>query len=88
VVERVEAVMPVVAASDFARNFGRYQDEAHREVVKVTSHGRVVGGYLSAPDLEHFERLKRREREVLVVGELPEDVVADIEAAEYGTGPE
>ena len=38
--------MPVVAASEFARNFGRYQDEAHREVVKVTSHGRVVGGYL------------------------------------------
>ena len=79
--------MPVVAASEFARNFGRYQDEAHREVVKVTSHGRVVGGYLSAPDLELFERLKRREREVLVVGELPADVVADIEAAEYGAGP-
>jgi hypothetical protein len=79
--------MPLVTASEFVRGFGRYQDEAFREVVKVTSHGRVVGGYLSAQDLEHFERLKRREREILVVGELPDDVVADIEAAEYGAGP-
>jgi hypothetical protein len=80
--------MPVVGASEFVRSFGRFQDEAYREVVKVTSHGRVIGGYLSAPDLEHFERLKRREREVLIVGELSDDIVADIEAAEYGTGPQ
>lgn len=79
--------MPLVTASEFVRGFGRYQDEAFQEVVRVTSHGRVIGGYLSAPDLDRFERLKRREREVLVVGELPDDVVADIEAAEYGAGP-
>jgi len=79
--------LPVVPASEFVRSFGRLQDEAFREVVKVTSHGRVIGAYLSAHDLDHFERLKRREREVLVVGQLPEDVVADIEAAEYGADP-
>ena len=79
--------MPVVKASEFVRSFGRLQDEAYREVVTVTSHGRVIGGYLSAPDLEHFERLKKREREVFVVGDLPDDVIADIEAAEYGVGP-
>lgn len=78
----------VVPASEFARNFGRYQDEALTgEIVRVSSHGRVVGGYLSAQALEHFERLKRREREVLIVGELPDDVIADIEAAEYGVEP-
>lgn len=77
-----------VPASEFARNFGRYQDEALTgEVVRVSSHGRVVGAYLSAQALEHFERLKRRETEVLIVGELPEDVIADIEAAEYGVEP-
>jgi hypothetical protein len=77
-----------VSATEFARNFGRYQDRAHAgEVVRVTSHGRVVGGYLSEQQLRHFEQLKRREREVLVVGELPDDVVADIEAAEYDKGP-
>ncbi|WP_448206803.1 type II toxin-antitoxin system prevent-host-death family antitoxin [Azospirillum sp. sgz302134] len=79
--------MPVVGASEFVRGFGRFQDEAYREVVKVTSHGRVIGGYLSAPDLEHYERLKRRERELLIVGELPDDVVADIETAKHGAGP-
>jgi PHD/YefM family antitoxin component YafN of YafNO toxin-antitoxin module len=80
--------MPTVSATEFARNFGRYQDEAHREPVRVTSHGRVVGGYLSAAELEHFERLKRRERQVFRVGELPEDIVAELEAAEYGVAPE
>lgn len=79
--------MPTVTAGEFVRRFGRYQNEASREIVKVTSHGQLIGGFLSAPDLEHFERLKRREREVLVVGELPDDVVAAIEAAEYGAGP-
>ena len=44
----------------------------------------VVGGYLSADELARFERLKAREREVLVVGELSDDLVADIHAAEYG----
>ncbi len=79
--------MTTVTASEFVRSFGRRQSEAFREVVKVTSHGRVIGGFLSAPDLEHYERLKRRERQAMVVGDLPDDIVADIEAAEYKAGP-
>jgi hypothetical protein len=47
----------------------------------------VVGGYLSARELPYYEQLKRREAEVLRVGELPPNVVADIEAAEYGSSP-
>lgn len=78
----------IVPASEFARNFGRYREHALTgDIVRVSSHGRVVGGYLSAKELEHFERLKRREREVLVVGELPDDVVEDITAAEYDAEP-
>lgn len=80
--------MPQVSATEFVRSFGRLQDEAHREVVEVTSHGRVIGGYLSASELEHYRRLKRREREVFRVEEMPEDLIAEIEAAEYGRGPE
>ena len=80
--------MPVVTASQFARSFGRLQDEAFSGPIRVTSHGRVIGAYLSAAEFEHFERLKRREAEVLVVGELPDDVVEAIEVAEYGVGPE
>ncbi len=74
-----------VRATTFARNFAQYQDEAIRaKVIVVTSHDRVVGGFLSASELEIYERLKARERQVLRVGALSDDVIADIEAAEYG----
>lgn len=74
-----------VPASDFSRNFGKYQDEAIAAgVINVTSHGRVIGAYLSAAELQHFEQLKRRERQVLKVGELDDETIAAIEVAEYG----
>lgn len=74
-----------VPASEFSRNFGRYQDQAMTGgVVRVSSHGRIVGGFLSPQELDRYERLKRREREVMVVGALPDEVIADIAAAEYG----
>ena len=77
-----------VSATEFSRNFARYRDEAiEAKVINVTSHGRVIGAYLSASEAAHYERLKQRERQVLVVGELPEDVVAAIESAEYGVEP-
>lgn len=78
----------VVPASDFSRNFGKYQDEAIKAgVISVTSHGRVVGAYLSATELEHFERLKQREREILKIGELDDETLAAIKAAEYDVEP-
>ena len=77
-----------VRATTFARNFAHYQDEAiRRKVIVVTSHDRIVGGYLSASELAHYEKLKARERQVLRIGELDDDIIADIEAAEYGVEP-
>ncbi|HWF00308.1 MAG TPA: hypothetical protein VG248_10970 [Caulobacteraceae bacterium] len=77
-----------VPASDFVRNFGRYQDEAIRgKVIVVTSYNRVVGGYLSADELARYERLKGREAEVLKVSELDDETLALIAAAEYGAEP-
>jgi hypothetical protein len=75
--------MPTVDATTFQREFGRYRDEARNEPVKVTSQGRIVGVFLSSHDLEHYEQLKRRERQVYVAGEIPDDIVAAIETAEY-----
>ncbi len=78
-----------VSATEFARNFARYRDEAiEAKAINVTSHGRVIGAYLSASEAAHYERLKRRERQLLIVGELADDVVSAIEAAEYGAAPE
>jgi len=77
-----------VNATTFARHFARYQDEAiSGKVIVVTSHDRVVGGYLSADELVRYERLKARERKVYKVEDLPDKLVAEIEAAEYGVAP-
>lgn len=52
-----------VRATDFSRNFAKYQDEAiAAKVIAVTSHGRVIGAYLSINELAHYELLKRRAR--------------------------
>lgn len=75
--------MPTVEATRFRRDFGRYQDEAHREIVTVTSHGRVIGGFLSAHELEHYQRLKQRERQVFRIEDAPEELVEAIGKAEY-----
>lgn len=85
------SIMPddAVPAAEFARNFGRYRDEATAgRIVRVTSHGRLIGGFLSEAQLREYERLRRREREVLRVGELDDETVAAIAAAEYGVAPE
>jgi len=78
-----------VSATEFSRNFARYREEAiEAKVIHVTSHGRVIGAYLSASEAAHYEELKRRERQSLIVGELPDDVIAAIETAEYGVEAE
>lgn len=74
-----------VSATEFARGFGRYRDEAiSASVIEVTSHGRVIGGYLSAKELEHYHRLKKKEREVFRVADFDEEMLAELEASEYG----
>ena len=81
-------IAPTVRATAFARNFAHYQDEAIQVgVIVVTSHDRIIGGYLSAGELANYEKLKARERQILRVGDLPDDVIADLEAAAYDTEP-
>jgi hypothetical protein len=79
----------LMSAAEFSANFAQYESEtSDADVVKIVRDGHVIGGYLSARELAHYEQLKRREAEVLRVGELPPDVVAEIEAAEYGSSPQ
>ena len=74
-----------IPASDFSRHFGRIREAVHKAgVIEVTSHNRVVGAYISADELEHFYRLKRREVQVLHVSEIDDELLAEIENAEYG----
>lgn len=83
------AVIREVPATEFSRHFARYRDEAiEAKVIHVISHGRVIGAYLSADEAAKYEWLKRRERQSLIVGELPDEVVTAIDTAEYGVEPE
>lgn len=71
-----------VSSADFQRNIGRYQDMALREPIAVTRNGRERTVMLS---IEEYDRLKRRDREVLG----PEDFTdEDIAALERARAPE
>jgi PHD/YefM family antitoxin component YafN of YafNO toxin-antitoxin module len=52
----------IVAASEFTRNFGRYQMLAQREPIAVTSHGRTTGYFVAAEDYEAFKRFRESRR--------------------------
>lgn len=74
-----------VPASRFSREFGKYRDDATAgKIVKVSAHGRIIGAYISAAEFEHYKALKRRERQVYTAGDIPDDIMEDIENAEYG----
>lgn len=52
----------IVPASEFTRNFVRYQMLAQHEVLAVSSHGRVTGYFIAAEDYEAFRQFKDSRR--------------------------
>ena len=70
-----------VTATEFAKNFGRYREEAQREPVAITSHGRTSGYFVSAYEYAELVRLRAYERRVHRIEELPEDVAQAISTA-------
>lgn len=67
-----------VSASDFQRNVLRYQDVALRRPVTVCDEGRDRTVLLS---IEEYERLKRRDREVLSLEDFTDADIALLEAS-------
>lgn len=65
-----------VAAAEFQRNIGRYQDMALMQPVAVTRNGRERTVMISA---EEYHRLKKRDRQVLGLEDFTD---ADIDALE------
>jgi PHD/YefM family antitoxin component YafN of YafNO toxin-antitoxin module len=51
-----------IPASEFTRNFGRYQMLAQRKPIAVTSHGRTTGYFIAAEDYEAFKRYRESRR--------------------------
>jgi hypothetical protein len=76
------ANMVKVSAAEFQRNIGRYQDIALVQPVAVTRNGRERTVMIS---IDEYNRLKRRDRQVL---ELTDFTDADIAALEQARAPD
>jgi prevent-host-death family protein len=70
-----------VAAGDFSREPGRYQDMALTRPVIVTRNGRDRTVMIS---VDEYDRLKRRDREVLGIEDFTDE---DIEAIRQSRAP-
>lgn len=67
-----------VTASEFQQAFGTLSDKARHEPVVITKHGRDSLVVMSA---EEWARLKRRDRQVGLTAELPEEWVEAVRNA-------
>ena len=70
-----------VTSTEFGKEVGRYQDAALNQPVVVTRNGRDRTVMISA---EEYQRLKRRDREVLGLDDFTD---ADIAAVERSQAP-
>ena len=68
-----------VTAAEMAKNFGQIADKALVEPVTITKYGREHLVPLSA---DEYARLGRRDRQVYRAGEIPDELLAAIEATE------
>jgi hypothetical protein len=55
-------VADAVPASEFIKNFGRYEIEAQREAVAVSSHGQIVGFFVAPHEYQELCRLNGMRR--------------------------
>lgn len=73
--------MAEVAATEFARNFGRYREIVQRETIAVKAHDRITGYFVSARDYEEYQRLKAMLPVALSAGELDADTLRALSEA-------
>jgi PHD/YefM family antitoxin component YafN of YafNO toxin-antitoxin module len=73
--------MMEVTATEFAKAFGRYNEEAQREPIAITSYGRVSGYFVSAREYEELQRLRAFARRVRRIKDLPTEIAEAIQAA-------
>jgi prevent-host-death family protein len=66
-----------VSAAEFQRNIGRYQDLALTQAIAVTRNGRERTVLIS---VDEYQRLKRRDRQVLRLEDFGSDDIAALEA--------
>ena len=73
--------MTAVTATEFAKGFGRYKEEAQHKPIAITSYGRVSGYFISAREFDELQRLRAFERRAYRIDELPEEIANAIEGS-------
>ena len=77
--------MTAVTATEFAKGFGRYKEEAQHKPIAITSYGRVSGYFISAREFEELQRLRTFERRVHRINDLPAKIAAAIEGSKMNS---
>jgi PHD/YefM family antitoxin component YafN of YafNO toxin-antitoxin module len=86
IIRKIEAfAMTAVTATEFAKGFGRYKEEAQREPIAITSYGRVSGYFVSAREYDELQRLRALERRAYRINELPPEIVEAIANSRMGS---
>jgi PHD/YefM family antitoxin component YafN of YafNO toxin-antitoxin module len=80
--------MNAVTATEFARGFGKYKEEAQREPVAITSYGRISGYFISEHEYRELQRLRAFERRVYRIKDIPSEIVEAIKASKMEPGHE
>ena len=73
--------MTAVTATEFAKGFGRYKEEAQHKPIAITSYGRVSGYFISAREFEELQRLRAFERRAYRINDLPAETADAIEGS-------
>lgn len=73
--------MVAISATEFARHFGRYKEEAQREPIAITSHSRISGYFVSAQEYAELQRLRSLERRAYNLNSLPVELADAIAAS-------
>ncbi|MDE3015337.1 MAG: type II toxin-antitoxin system Phd/YefM family antitoxin [Pseudomonadota bacterium] len=71
--------METVSSVEFQRNFGLYTDKALVEPVTMTKNGR---GRIVFMSTEEYQRLKRRDRQVMTPADFTEKDIEDLKKAQ------
>jgi len=73
--------MTTVTATEFAKGFGRYKEEAQHKPIAITSYGRVSGYFVSAREFEELQRLRAFERRAYRTSDPPTEIADAIEGS-------
>jgi len=73
--------MTAISATVFAKSFDRYNEQAERETVAITSGGHISGYFVSAREYDELQRLREFERRVYRLKGLSREVAEAVKVS-------